>query len=166
MKLTLRDVMTESPHTIGEQQPLAKAHDLMQTFHIRHLPVLRGGKLTGLVSLRDLHLIETLRDVDPRNVEVSEAMSLTPFAVDASTPLVTVAETMAAMKYGSAIALDRGQVVGVFTTVDAMRTLATLLGERPARAAPRPARTAPRATAKRPAAAQRPAIAGGKARAR
>jgi acetoin utilization protein AcuB len=131
MSLTLRDVMTPSPHTIGERQTLRKAHELMQLHGVRHLPVLEGGKLTGLVSLRDLHLIETLRDVDPAEVEVSEAMSPIPWAVDADTPLVTVAETMAAMKYGSAIATSGGHVVGVFTTVDAMRLLARVL--RPAR---------------------------------
>lgn len=127
MSLTLRDVMTGSPHTIGEQQPLSKAHELMQLYGIRHLPVLRGGELTGLLSLRDLHLIEAMRGVKPTDVEVSEAMSGVPFAVDADTPLLSVAETMEKMKYGSAVALSEGKVVGVFTTVDAMRTLATFL---------------------------------------
>jgi len=127
MSLTLRDVMTPSPHTIGEEQPLSRAHEIMQRHGIRHLPVLRGGKLTGLLSLRDLHFIETLRDVKPTSVEVSEAMSALPFAVDQDTPLLTVAETMAAMKYGSAVALSAGKVVGVFTTVDAMEVLAGFL---------------------------------------
>ena len=98
--------MTGTPHTIGEEQPLSKAHELMQLHGIRHLPVLCGGQLTGLLSLRDLHLIETMRGVKPADVEVSEAMSGMPYAVDADTPLLDVAETMEKMKYGSAVALS------------------------------------------------------------
>ena len=38
--LTIRDYMTESPHTIGSEQTLAMAHTLMREHSIRHLPVL------------------------------------------------------------------------------------------------------------------------------
>jgi acetoin utilization protein AcuB len=139
--LTLRDVMTPSPHTIGEQQPLSTAHEIMNRHGIRHLPVLSGGRLVGLVSQRDLHLLETLRDVDPREVQVSEAMSPMPYAVEADSPLPSVARAMADQKYGSAVVMQGRDVVGVFTTVDAMRLLATVLEEAEAPATRRRART-------------------------
>src|SRR5437879_4833811 len=51
---TIRDYMTPAPHTIGVEQPLAVAAALMQAHHIRHLPVLHGGKLVGILSERDV----------------------------------------------------------------------------------------------------------------
>jgi acetoin utilization protein AcuB len=40
--------MTTSPHTIGDDQPMALAHQIMREHHIRHLPVLHGSKIVGL----------------------------------------------------------------------------------------------------------------------
>lgn len=126
----IKKYMSTSPHTIGHDQPLAKAHKLMQEHGIRHLPVLDAGKLVGMLSDRDLHLIETLRDVDPNDVLVEEAMSTVLYTVVPDTPLDEVAAEMADMKYGSAVVLDHGKVVGVFTTIDGMRALSELLGTR------------------------------------
>ena len=106
---------------------MAAAHAMMREHQIRHLPVLRGDQLVGLVSLRDLHLLEALDDVDPDKVRVSEAMTDEPYAVEVGTPLREVALNMGAHKWGSAVVLDGGKVVGVFTTIDAMRALANLL---------------------------------------
>jgi acetoin utilization protein AcuB len=103
------------------------AHELMRTHDIRHLPVLHGGKLTGLLSIRDLHLVETLPGVDPEVVRVEEAMSQDVYAVPPKTPLKTVVSEMAARKLGSAVVVDGRNVVGVFTTIDALGLLAEKL---------------------------------------
>jgi len=126
---TIERFMTPVPHTIGFRQTLAAAHRLMSEHGIRHLPVLESGKLVGILSQRDLHLIETLRDVNPEEVEVSEAMTPAPYTVSARSSLRRVASQMATHKYGSAVVLEKDRVVGVFTTIDALRALFTLLGE-------------------------------------
>ena len=122
--------MTTAPHSIGKSQTLARAHDVMRSHKIRHLPVLEGGKLVGIVTERDLHLVETLRDVDPTSVTVEDAMSEHVYAVDPDTSLDVVAETLAEHKYGSAVVMQNGKVVGIFTTNDACRALAELLHSR------------------------------------
>ncbi|HEX5746525.1 MAG TPA: CBS domain-containing protein [Archangium sp.] len=146
------DFMTRTVHTIGTQSPLAEAHRLMNEHAIRHLPVLEGGKLVGMVSMRDLHLIETLKGVDPKEVAVEEAMSQEAYTVRPGTPLLEVARTMALHKYGSAVVAQDGRVQGIFTTVDAMRALETLLASPLAEQAPAPRRkTPPRQLAKKAA---------------
>lgn len=129
-KATIERFMTRSPHTVGGHQTLAAAHRLMRQHAIRHLPVLAAGKLVGLLSQRDLHFIETFQDVDPNAVSVSEAMSQEVFAVGPDTSVAYVTAEMAAHKYGCAVVVDHGQVIGVFTTVDALRLLADVIGER------------------------------------
>jgi len=126
----LQKFMTTSPHSIGKDQTLERAHEVMRTQRIRHLPVLEGGKLVGIVTERDLHLVETLRDVDASKVTVEDAMSTQVYAVEPETALDVVAETMAEHKYGSAVVIQNDKVVGIFTTNDACRALADLLHSR------------------------------------
>lgn len=127
---TVKRYMTTSPHSIGLAQPLAHAHKVMREHRIRHLPVLDGGALVGVLSDRDLHLIETLRDVDPEKVTVEEAMTPVVYTISPDAPLDEVAREMAEHKYGCAIVMDRGKVIGVFTTTDGMSALADVLGAR------------------------------------
>lgn len=127
MNLTVQQFMTRSPHTIGQDQTLTAAHRMMRDHDIRHLPVLEGGKLVGIVSQRDLLIIESLKDVDPDMVKVSEAMSTEVYTVGPDTSVREIASEMATQKYGSAVVMDHGQVIGVFTTVDALRVLYGLL---------------------------------------
>ncbi|HEY1532804.1 MAG TPA: CBS domain-containing protein, partial [Polyangiaceae bacterium] len=118
---SVQKYMTTSPHTIGEDQPMALAHRMMREHHVRHLPVLREAKIVGLISDRDLNMVESLQDVDPRKVLVSEAMSQDPYVVSPDAPLDEVVSMMAEKKYGSAVVTQHDKVVGIFTTVDACR---------------------------------------------
>jgi acetoin utilization protein AcuB len=128
---TIEQYMTRSPHSIGAEQTLARAKAVMHEYGIRHLPVLHGGRLVGIVTDRDVHLVEALEDVDPRLVTVSDAMSTSVFSVAPETPLEEVAKEMADRKYGSAVVLHGHEVAGIFTTVDACRALASLLHGKP-----------------------------------
>lgn len=125
---TIADYMTPSPHSIGVDQPLVHAHHLMRDHHIRHLPVLNAGHLVGILSDRDLAFVENLRDVDAAKVRVDEAMTPTPYAVKKTASLGQVAREMAQHRYGSAVVMENDHVVGVFTTVDALRALADACG--------------------------------------
>jgi acetoin utilization protein AcuB len=119
--------MTAAPHSVGRDQPLSRAHALMRAHQIRHLPVLDGGALVGLLSDRDLHLIETLRDVDPERVSVEEAMSPSVYAVAPDAPLDQVLDEMAKHKYGCAVVMQSQHVIGIFTTSDVCRAFAAKL---------------------------------------
>jgi acetoin utilization protein AcuB len=117
--------MTPSPHTIGKDQPLAVARHLMRHEHIRHLPVLDAGKLVGVVSDRELGFMEALPGAETFSVE--DAAVPSTYAVAPEAPLDVVAAEMAELKVGSAVVMDGGRVVGMFTAVDALRALADVL---------------------------------------
>ncbi|HEX8823151.1 MAG TPA: CBS domain-containing protein [Archangium sp.] len=146
MPHTIDEFMTRTVHTIGTKSPLSEAHRIMNEHAIRHLPVLEGGRLVGVVSMRDLHLIETLKGVDPQEVTVDEAMSQDAYTVPPGTALLEVARTMAMHKYGSAVVARDGRVDGIFTTIDALKALEALLASPQAEAlsAPRRKKTTPR----------------------
>ena len=127
--LRIRDLMTNTPTTIGGDQTLAAARKRMREAKIRHLPVLHGGELIGLLSSRDIDLVESLAGLDIEEVVVAEAMSRDPYTVGPEASLREVAQTMAERKLGTAIVTDNDHVVGIFTTVDALDALSSLLEE-------------------------------------
>jgi acetoin utilization protein AcuB len=127
----VRSYMTRAPRTIGPRWTLAQAHDLMRANRIHHLPVLDAGKLVGIVTQRDLLLIESLPDVNANEVPVEDAMTRAVFVVPSTTPLATVAAEMADYRRGSAVVMDGERVAGVFTVTDACKALVRLLGSPP-----------------------------------
>ena len=127
MTLTVERFMTRAPHTIGRDQPLAVAHRLMREHRVRHLPVLDGGALAGIISLRDLHLLETLTEIDLETIPVEEAMTTEVEVMPPSTPIKDVVMTMLERRIGSIVVARDRHIVGIFTTVDALAALALLL---------------------------------------
>lgn len=121
--LTIGDVMTPQPLTIGREQKLVTAHQMMAENGIHHLPVLDHGALVGIVSQRDLYFVETLAGVDKLTDKVEDAMTVDArtFAPDAA--LADVAHTMFEEKLGCAVIVERDRVVGIFTATDALRLL-------------------------------------------
>jgi len=87
--------------------------------------VLHGGKLLGIISERELDVIEALPG--SKQLLVEDAMVSDVYTIAEDAPLDTVAADMARLKVGSAVVLKGGDVVGVFTAVDGLRALADLL---------------------------------------
>ena len=122
---TISQFMTSGPFTIGREQSLAAAKQLMSKSHVRHLPVLHGGKLVGMISERELDVIEALPG--SKQLSVEDAMVPDVYLASADAPLDTVASEMARLKVGSAVVVKDDIVVGVFTAVDGLRALAEVL---------------------------------------
>jgi acetoin utilization protein AcuB len=125
--ILVRDYMTPSPHSIGVSLPVNDAKKLMTAHGIRHLPVLDGGRLVGVVSDRDVQMVEAFDKQCPSTALVEEAMAQAPYTAAPSTPLEVAARHMARHKLGSCVVMDGERVVGVLTTTDGMRALADLL---------------------------------------
>jgi acetoin utilization protein AcuB len=126
----IQKYMTTTPHTIGGEQTLATAKTMMREYGIRHLPVLHGGKLVGVLTDRDVKLIEGLVDANSGELPVADAMSEAVYTTAPDRGLDVVAAEMAEKKYGSAVIMQNDKVVGIFTTVDACRALAEVFAGR------------------------------------
>jgi len=119
----VREYMTYTPRTIGRSSSLASASKSMREHHIRHLPVLDGGQIVGIISERDVLMLETLPGVEAGKVRVEEAMVQDVFTVTPETPVGEAIETMIERKLGSAVVCNGERVIGVFTTIDALTAL-------------------------------------------
>jgi CBS domain-containing protein len=121
--MTMADVMTPQPHTIGREQTLEVAHRMMRDNGVRHLPVLERGELVGVLTQRDLYFLETINGVKLEEDVVSDAMSADSYVVAPGDPLPKVAATMANRRLGCAVVVERGRVIGIFTAMDALGLL-------------------------------------------
>ncbi len=127
---TIQRYMSTSPYTIGAEQSLRTADNLMREQGIRHLPVLHGNRLVGVISNRDVAIIMSLDGVDPDKITVEDAMTQDVISVSPDAPLDEVAAMMAERKAGSVVVEQNHKVVGIFTTVDGMTALVEVLRAR------------------------------------
>jgi acetoin utilization protein AcuB len=125
---TIRAYMTESPHAIAPGATIAEAHATMRREGIRHLPVLDRDGLVGIVSQRDLAIMESLPGVIPEEVPIEDAMATDVFTAPPDAPLSHVSGEMAARRLGAAVIMDGKQVLGIFTTTDALQALTQVMG--------------------------------------
>jgi acetoin utilization protein AcuB len=122
--------MSPAPVSIAQQALLADAIALMQEHGVRHLPVLDGEVPVGIVSERDLAIAGGLVPDAWETLSVAEAMTPEPYTVRADTPVAHVARRMAEHRYGAVLVIDdAGQLLGLFTTTDALLVLAASGGD-------------------------------------
>jgi acetoin utilization protein AcuB len=114
--------MTTHPHAVGPRDKLSSARKLMATRGVRHLPVVEGGDLVGIVSDRDLFPVHPLHDV-----MVADTMTEEVVTVTSETPIDAVIELMERRHCGSVVVLGAGKVEGIFTVSDALRALGDVL---------------------------------------
>jgi universal stress protein A len=114
---TIGELMTPGPLIIDAQQAPTEARNRMEQLEMRHLPVISGARLVGIVALVDL-----LRSPDAE--VVGDIMAKDPFTVAPELPAAVVAREMHARRVDAAVVVQGGRIVGIFTATDALRALA------------------------------------------
>ncbi|HNU11324.1 MAG TPA: CBS domain-containing protein [Rubrivivax sp.] len=123
-RVPVEEYTTPDAVTANEGMTVDELRRLMERHGIRHLPVLRGDAVVGLISDRDLRLVAGLSAAEKLQVQASDIMAPEPLSVNASTPLDEVALAMAEHKIGSVIVNDDdGRFYGIFTATDALNAL-------------------------------------------
>ncbi|MBK7829050.1 CBS domain-containing protein [Nannocystis sp.] len=120
----VRQFMTPDPVTIDGGLSVADARERLFYTHARHLPVYVGGHLVGILSDRDLARVDTYAGKNPT---VEQVCSPNPYVVGPNTPLAEVAQVLADQKFGAALVMQDGQLLGIFTVIDALRALVAQL---------------------------------------
>ena len=128
----VEELMTRDVVTISEGDNLALGDDLLKLHHIRHLPVVREGRLVGLVSHRDL-IRALARQGGSRSTPIW-AKDVMVRAVETVSPRASVREVVEKLldrKYGCMPVVEEdGRLVGIITASDLVRLAGRLLEER------------------------------------
>lgn len=121
-----RDYMTRLPIELEHCETVGDAIEAMETYGIRHIPVMNGSHLKGLVSQRDILQAQATHGRAANGLPLQQICQTNLINVSPMTPINEVAAVMLASHVGSAVVLDGGFVVGMFTTSDALRALSEL----------------------------------------
>jgi len=123
------DVYTPVTITVDLHDPLRKARLLFRQHHIKQLPVLHKGKLTGLVKEKDVWLLLGPDFDYPKESDllVEDAYISDPLVVDIDDSLVDTLLIMADHRCGCALVTDNGKLTGIFTDTDACRCFGAIL---------------------------------------
>ena len=119
--------MTHPVQVLRPSDTLSEAREVMQTYGVRHLPIVEGDRLVGVVSISDLYAAEAIVEVDPDETLLDQLMATDLYTVEPKARLAEVVHVMAERHLGSALVVEEGRLVGIFTAVDACRTLALML---------------------------------------
>jgi acetoin utilization protein AcuB len=128
-----RDLMTPSPVTVGPQASLAEVWDLMREVEIRHIPVVQGGALVGMVSDRDLARLDVHRLLEVEGADalrrelatpVVDVMSSEVTVVEPETQLSDIVGVLVGTKVGALPVVEpSGEVVGIVSYIDVLQAL-------------------------------------------
>lgn len=128
---TVRDWMTRGPETVPADCPIRTVLGRMRERGIRHLLVVDGDRLVGIVSNRDLRrLLTDDAPGDRLSQPVSRIMTEDPVTVAPETPVVAAARLLFERRIGGLPVREGDDIVGVFTTADALEALLAVI-ERP-----------------------------------
>jgi len=125
--------------TIRSDMPVLDALNLMRQEHIRRTPVVKNGKLVGIVSEKDLLNASpspaTSLSIYEMNyllskILVKDVMKKNVLTVTEDTPIEEAARIMADNKIGSMPVLRNGRIVGIITETDLFKLLLELMGAR------------------------------------
>ncbi|MEM7433618.1 MAG: CBS domain-containing protein [Myxococcota bacterium] len=121
------DLMTEAPATATEQTSVAEALALLYELDVRHLPVVRGEELVGIVSDRDLRGYMAPSDEDAldsiekaRTSTIGAVMNASPVRVHPETSALELVDAMLFHRIGAipVTDMDTGALLGIVSYVD------------------------------------------------
>ena len=118
------DWMTRAPITVSEECPVRLALAQMQRDGVRHLLVLDGGRLSGILSNRDVRRL-ALEDPGPSLLSgpVRSIMTEDPITVAPETAVTVAARLLLEHRIGALPVRDGHEILGIFTTADALEAL-------------------------------------------
>lgn len=135
----VRDIMTKSPVTLQKDNKVSLAEEVMTSGRIRHVPILDGERLVGVLSQADLfhsafkalHFRPSEQREFVKSLKVEDVMSKHVVSVPADTSIRAAARLMMEKKLGCLPVVEGERLVGLVTKGDMLRYLAEGADERP-----------------------------------
>jgi acetoin utilization protein AcuB len=125
--------------TIGENERLEKAFELMKQHRIRHLPVTKGRtrQLVGIITERDIRQAMVPMSTGkkrkdryylPQDILVNDFMTREVISVEPRTPIEEAARLIYRHKIGGLPVVEKGRVVGIITETDILAVFIEMMG--------------------------------------
>ncbi|MBS1783136.1 MAG: CBS domain-containing protein [Bacteroidetes bacterium] len=125
-------IMTGNPYTIRESDSLADAVNIIRKHKIRHLPVVSGNEIRGIISSSDINRLTFGRLFDNQEgadeailqmLTVPQVMTKNVKHVSPEDTIKDVAEIFAEEDFHSLPVVENGKLMGIVTTTDVIKYL-------------------------------------------
>ena len=125
-------IMTKEVITLTLKDSLFKAEKLFKKNHIRHIPIVRGEKILGMLSLTDLKRLSFVDSYDDSSnadtaiynmLSIGHIMASNPVKVSSSSIIKDVASLLASKEFHALPVVDDEKLVGIVTTTDLLNYL-------------------------------------------
>jgi len=120
--MLVRDHMSRRVITVEPQRPALEVRGLLRRHRIRQAPVLRKGRLVGIVTDRDL------RGVREAGRKVADVMTAKPFVISPLASVDEAARLLRTYKIGALPVVEDGDLVGIVTASDVLDAFVKLSG--------------------------------------
>ncbi|MCO5236709.1 MAG: CBS domain-containing protein [Chitinophagaceae bacterium] len=126
------NIMTREVISVSENDKLEAAVKIFRKHNIRHLPVRKGNRITGMISRNDINrltfgaLFDNQEGVDAAIIEmltIPQVMKADLQVVSSDTAIRDVAEIFSEAEYHSLPVVDDGELKGIVTTTDIIKYL-------------------------------------------
>lgn len=130
--MLIRDIMSTSVVTLNAEQTLREAVNVLRSKHIRHLPIVEGDHLIGIITDRDVKRAtpSLLSGVDRADYDrvldettVAQCMTREPLTVTPDTELKAAVRIFIDRKMGALPVVEDGRLVGIVSQIDLLRVL-------------------------------------------
>jgi CBS domain-containing protein len=120
-------IMTKDVFTVAENDKLQDAISIIRKNKIRHLPVLKGNEVSGIISRTDLNrltfgaLFENQEGADEAILDmlsIPQVMTSKPRTVSPSDSIKEVAEIFSKEEFHALPVVENGVLKGIVTTTD------------------------------------------------
>lgn len=132
-KAPVTTIMTQNVVTLNKSDSLEKAEKLFKKHHIRHIPVVSGKVIIGMLSYTDLLRISFADSVydDDDHVDsvvynmftIEQVMVKKIVSISPSNSIKEVAEILAKSEFHALPVVDKNVLVGIVTTTDLINYL-------------------------------------------
>ncbi len=129
VNVSVEEYTTPNPIVAAEDVSVEDLGLLMKEHGIRHIPIVRGTEVVGIVSERDLKVVAGLDFKEKSLVRAMDIMARDPVSVNAEASLDEVAFEMSKLKIGSIIVNEGNKLLGIFTVTDALNALIEIARE-------------------------------------
>ena len=132
-KVPISTIMTKDVITLHNYDSLELAEHLFKTHHIRHIPVVRGEAIIGMLSYTDLLRISFADAIDEDEdfvdtvvynmFTIGQVMAKSLISVSPKTTIKEVAEILSKKEFHAIPVIDDKKLVGIVTTTDLINYL-------------------------------------------
>ena len=120
--MEVRELMRQRPITVGMDEPVTAAAQLLRRYNLGALPVCDGAmRLRDMVTDRDIAVRCVALGLDSAHTKVSEIMSRGIVTAEASDPVMSAAATMKREQVRRLPVTEDGRLVGMVTLCDMAR---------------------------------------------